>query len=85
MKKKSEQTAVSAKVEPEIAEENAAAQATETTIYIQSLMGGSIAVDEIMARVHASAPDATEIYVKPEENKAYYVGRQSRGFVVLWE
>ena len=48
-------------------------------------MGGDITMDEIIARVHASAPDAEEIYVKAEENRAYYVGKANRGFVVLWE
>lgn len=80
-----EATAVSTKVEPEIAAEPAAAEPSEVTVSIQSVLGGSITTDEIIARVHAAAPDAVEIYVKTEENKAYYVGKQSRGFVVLWE
>ena len=78
-------TAVSTNVEPDIATEAVPAEPSEVTVSIQSVMGGSITTDEIIARVHAAAPDAVEIYVKTEENKAYYVGKQSRGFVVLWE
>ena len=77
--------AVSTKVEPDIATEAAITEPSEVTVSIQSLLGGNITVDEIIARVHAAAPDATKIYVKTEENKAYYVGKKSRGFVVLWE
>ena len=75
-------TAVSKEVEPDIVK---AAEPSALSVSIQSVMGGSISVEEIIARVHAAAPDATEIYVKSEENKAYYVGKKNRGFVVLWE
>ena len=77
--------AVSTKVEPDITTEKVVTEPSEETVFIQSVLGGSITVDEIIARVGAAAPDATEIYVKSEENKAYYVGKKSRGFVVLWE
>jgi len=80
--KKAGETAVSTKVEPDIVKRE---EPSELKVSIQSLMGGSILVDDIVARVHASAPDAKEIYVKPEENRAYYVGKTSEGFVVLWE
>ena len=53
-------------------------------IVIESLLGGSISVDEVYARVRVVAPDAMEIYVKPEENKAYWVGKGKNGFVDLW-
>jgi len=79
---KKEETAVSTKVEPDIVKTE---EPSELKVSIQSVMGGSILVDDIVARVHASAPDAKEIYVKPEENRAYYVGKTSEGFVVLWE
>ena len=54
-------------------------------ILIQSILGGTISTEEILARVYASAPDAEKIYVKPEENKAYYVGPTSKGYVLLWD
>ena len=43
------------------------------TIAIQSLLGGTITTEEIVSKVKAVAPDATEIYVKSEENKAYWI------------
>ena len=58
---------------------------SETSVYIQSVLGGTIAIDEIIARVHSLAPDAREIYIKPEENKAYWVGKESQGYVILWD
>ena len=56
-----------------------------TNLYIQSVLGGTISIDEVLARVHAEAPDAKEVYIKPEENKAYWVAESSRGYVVLWD
>lgn len=75
-------TALSTQVEPDIVKP---AEPSELSITIQAVAGGSITIEEIVARVHAAAPDATEIYVKTEENKAYYVGKKNRGFVILWE
>lgn len=56
----------------------------EPSVSIQSIMGGTIRVDEIVSRVKEAAPGAEEIYVKPEENKAYYTGEED-GYVVLWD
>lgn len=86
-KEKKQVTALSEKVEPDIVRSGneKPVEPGEVKVSIQSVLGGSISVDEIIARVHASAPDAQEIYVKTEENKAYYVGKTSKGFVVLWE
>ena len=58
---------------------------SETSVYIQSVLGGTIAIDEIIARVHSLSPEAKEIYIKPEENKAYWVGSESQGYVILWD
>ena len=80
--KRSKADAVSVKAEPIAAKPK---KPSEIKVTIQSVMGGDITMDEIIARVHASAPDAEEIYVKAEENRAYYVGKANRGFVVLWE
>ncbi len=55
------------------------------SIIIQSVMGGTITVDEIEKRVKESAPDADTVYVKPEENRAYWTGGGKMGYVVLWE
>ena len=48
-------------------------------------MGGSISTEEILARVYSQEPTAQKIYVKPEENKAYWVAKNNRGYVILWE
>ncbi len=55
------------------------------SIIIQSVMGGTITVDEIEKRVKVAAPDADTVYVKPEENRAYWTGGGKMGYVVLWE
>ena len=44
-------------------------------------MGGQISVDEILARVPA---DVEKVYVKPEENKAYWISKKSAGSIDLW-
>ena len=61
------------------------AKVTAPSVSIESLLGGKISVEEITARVLEAAPDATEIFVKAEENKAYYTAESGNGFVVLWE
>ena len=53
----------------------------QTAIVIQSLMGGSITPEEILSRV----PEGTEtVYVKPEENKAYWTKGSESGSIDLW-
>ena len=50
-------------------------------LFIQSMMGGSITPEEVMKK----APEGVEeIYVKPEENKAYWVKGNENGSVELW-
>ena len=51
------------------------------TFTIESKMGGQITYDEIIKKV----PKGADVYVKPEENKAYWVKGKKRGEVVLWE
>ncbi len=55
-------------------------------ITIQSVMGGEITVDEIVKRVDRVVEDGsvTNIYIKAEDNKAYYVSNRRRGSVLLW-
>ncbi|MBR2259418.1 MAG: helix-turn-helix domain-containing protein [Blautia sp.] len=50
-------------------------------IIIQSKMGGSITPEEILSRVPA---DTETIYIKPEENAAYWVKGNESGSVELW-
>ena len=89
LKKKTDQTKPAeekkAPAVPEAEEKPVEEIAWGTNLYIQSVLGGTISIDEVLARVHAAAPDAREVYIKPEENKAYWVGETSRGYVVLWD
>lgn len=54
-------------------------------IAVQALMGGTIVTDEVIKKVKAVAPDVEQIYVKPEENKAYWVSKKRAGSVDLWD
>ena len=53
-------------------------------LIIESTMGGQISADEIIKRVKEKRSDASKIYVKPEENKAYFTYGDSVGHVELW-
>lgn len=59
------------------------ARAAKLNIVIQSAMGGAITPEEIAAKV---PKDATSVYVKVEENKIYWVGKDGEtGAVDIWE
>ena len=81
--------AVEEKAAP-VAEEKAAttvkAEKTEEQVelIIESTMGGQISADEIIKRVKEKRNDAAKIYVKPEENKAYFTYGDSVGHIELW-
>jgi len=72
------------KVEPEVkAEPKAKASrkaAPAASIVIQSAMGGSITPEEILARVG----EVDSVYVRVDENKAYWVRGEESGSVDLW-
>lgn len=52
-----------------------------SSIVIESQMGGSITTDEILSKL----PDGVDtVYVKPEENAAYWVKGEASGVVNLW-
>lgn len=51
-------------------------------VYIESMMGGTITVEEIIKRIPEGAK---EVYVKPGDNKAYWVKGKKTGDVVLWD
>ena len=53
----------------------------ETVLYIESLMGGTITAQEILKRIPSGAD---EVYVKPGENKAYWVKGKKTGEIDLW-
>ncbi len=60
------------------AAKKAAVKAAE--IIIQSPMGGNITPDEILARIGK----AEKVYVRVDENKAYWVNGEDTGSVDLW-
>ena len=53
-------------------------------LIIESTMGGQISAEEIIKRVREKRGDAAKIYVKPEENKAYFTYGDSVGHIELW-
>ena len=72
-------------VEEEKADEPLAPVVEERVdLIIESTMGGQISADEIIKRVKEKRSDAAKIYVKPEENKAYFTYGDSVGHVELW-
>ena len=52
-----------------------------TKVFIESMLGGSITTEEILKKIPKGT---TEVYVKPEENKAYWVKGDKTGSVDLW-
>ena len=53
----------------------------KTTILIQSQLGGTITPEEVLKRI----PEGCEqVYIKPGENKAYWVKGDESGAVELW-
>ena len=62
------------------AEKIAPAQSEKTEIIIQSPMGGTITPEEIIAKIGA----ADKIYVRVDENKAYWVKGEETGSIDLW-
>ena len=55
--------------------------APKLNIMIQSPMGGVITPEEIRAKVPKEARD---VYVRVDENKLYWVGREKVGSVDIW-
>lgn len=69
-----------AKAPAEKKEKPARAKKVAAKIVIQSVMGGEIAIEDILAKVG----DVDTVYVKPEENAAYWVKGDQSGAVNLW-
>ncbi len=55
-------------------------KAEDMKVYIQSAMGGEIALDEILSRIGK----ADAIYIKPEDNAAYYTRSGKNDKIILW-
>lgn len=70
-----------AKKEKPLKKESKKAKARkQAQLFIQSPMGGSITPDEILEKVGP----ADQIYVRVDENKAYWVKGEESGSVELW-
>ena len=69
---------------PAAVEEKKNEKAEKIDLIIESTMGGQISADEIINRVKEKRSDAAKIYVKPEENKAYFTYGDSVGAIELW-
>ena len=71
-------------VEAVVASDEAVAAELEekkTAILIQSQLGGTITPEEVLKRI----PEGCDrVYIKPEENKAYWVKGDESGAVELW-
>jgi len=50
-------------------------------VHIQSMMGGEITVEQILARVG----EADDVYIRVEENRAYWVRGEDSGWIELWQ
>ena len=79
--KKVEKKATRKKAEKKTPKKKTTTKKTPPTIHIQSMLGGTITVEDIKSRIPA---DAEKIYIKPEENKAYWVKGGETGDVDLW-
>ena len=64
-----------------VAENIAEAVKKNTTIMIQSQLGGMITPEEVLQKI---PEDCDAVYIKPEENKAYWVKGLESGCVNLW-
>ncbi len=86
-RKASEETAAAKKAAPKAeapaarkpAAKKAAAKKTAEVI-VQSPLGGEISVNEILAKVG----DADKVYVRVDQNKAYWVRGEETGDTDLW-
>ncbi len=86
-RKASEETAAAKKAAPKAeapaarkpAAKKAAAKKTAEVI-VQSPLGGEISVNEILAKVG----DADKVYVRVDQNKAYWVRGEETGDTNLW-
>ena len=68
-----------AKAKASAARKPAARKATE--VIIQSPMGGNITPEAILAKVGK----ADKVYIRVDENKAYWVRGEETGSVDLWD
>ncbi len=68
------------KVETAAKKTAARAKAAKTEMIIQSPMGGNITPEEVLAKVG----EVDQVYIRVDENKAYWVKGEESGSVDLW-
>lgn len=54
------------------------------SIIVESADGRQMEVFELLSKVKKADPGALSVYIKPEENKVYYVTDTSAGSVNIW-
>lgn len=62
-------------------------RAAGPAVMIQSVMGGEIALNEILRRISekTNGQAVSRVYIKAEENRAYYVMGDDTGYIDLWQ
>ena len=53
-------------------------------VYIQDMNGNNIPYEDLLKKVISSEPEATDVYIKPGENAAYWVNGDDTGKVEIW-
>ena len=76
----SEAKAITKKAVKKAEDKKAARKAPRTEVIIQSPMGGNITPEEVLARVG----EVDQVYIRVDENKAYWVKGKETGSVDLW-
>lgn len=80
IEKKAKTTRTKVEKKAKEVEKKIEAAVKKPVIHIQSPMGGEISPDEILAKVGA----VDDVYVRVDENKAYWVKGEETGSVDLW-
>ena len=80
VEKKAKTTRTKVEKKAKEVEKKIEAAVKKPVIHIQSPMGGEISPEEILARVGA----VDDVYVRVDENKAYWVKGEETGSVDLW-
>jgi len=81
VKKAARATARKVKETADMVKEAVASAAKKPALFIQAQAGGTITPDEILSRI---PENCDSVYVKPDENKAYWVKGEESGSVDLW-
>lgn len=81
---KAEKTEKTEKAEEQVQEAVKAAAQQGPNVFIQAMSGATISVEDVIKRIQDAVPTVDNIYVKPEENRAYWTAGKYNGSTVLW-